>query len=72
MPTFPKYVRVKDRKSGAHLSVITDDGHPINEDEYQILKGDAVDNLGQPLPPEFPESLSSTASGQKADTKKES
>jgi hypothetical protein len=31
-----------------------------------------VDESGRPLPPEFPESLSSNASGQKADTKKES
>lgn len=69
----PEYVRVRDKKSGTHLSVITDDSHPINEDEYQILKGDAVDNLGQPLPPEYPESLSSTTSGQKAtDKNKES
>jgi hypothetical protein len=72
MPTFPNYVRVKDKTTGVHLSVITDDDHPINEDHYQILKGDAVDNLGSPLPPEYPESLSSTPSGQKADTKKES
>jgi hypothetical protein len=30
MPAFPEYVRVKDKVSGAHLSVITDDDHPIN------------------------------------------
>jgi hypothetical protein len=58
--------------TGAHLSVIVDDDHPINPEHYDVLKGDAVDNLGQPLPPEPRESLSSNASGQKADTKKES
>jgi hypothetical protein len=72
MPAFPTYVRVKDKSTGVKHSVITDDDHPIDPAEYDVLKQVAVDESGRPLPPEFPDSLSSTASGQKADTKKES
>lgn len=72
MPVFPNYVRVKDKSTGVKHSVITDDDHPIDPAAYDVLKQDATDELGQPLPPEFPESLSSNASGHKADTKKES
>jgi hypothetical protein len=66
----PEYKRVKDKSTGVHLSVLTDDDHPIDPAEYQILKQDAVDESGRPLPAEYPDSLSSTASGQSADTKK--
>jgi hypothetical protein len=70
MPAFPNYVRVKDKSTGVKHSVITDDDHPIDPAAYDVLKQDATDESGRPLPAEFPESLSSN-SGQKADTKKE-
>lgn len=67
----PEYVRVKDKSTGHKFSVIASAFDP---DAMQELKQDAVDHVGDPLPPEFAtESLSSsTNSGQSADlTKKE-
>lgn len=67
----PEYVRVKDKSTGHKFSIIASAAQ--DEDAYQVLKADAVDTNGEPLPPEFnTESLSSkSTSGQSADPKKE-
>lgn len=67
------WVRVKDKVSGHKLSVV-ESVALADPDAYQVLKQDAVDHVGQPLPPEFADSSSSSASsGQKAtDNAKES
>jgi hypothetical protein len=54
------YVRVKDKTSGYHLTLVRSAAE-ADPDAYQILKQDAVDHNDQPLPPEFP-----APSGQKA------
>ncbi|GAB3776773.1 hypothetical protein FB382_004395 [Nocardioides ginsengisegetis] len=66
----PEYSRVKDKSTGHKFTVIAS---AVDEDAMQVLKQDAVDVVGEPLPPEYAhESLSSpTTSGQTATTKKE-
>lgn len=66
-----EYVRVKDKSTGHKFSVIAS---AVDPDAYQVLKQDAVDHVGDPLPPEFNESLSSksTTSGHSADSSEES
>lgn len=68
----PEFVRVRDRSTGHKFTVVA--SAAAAESAYQVLKDDAVDVTGEPLPPEYAatESLSSpTTSGQSADTKKE-
>ncbi len=67
----PEYTRVKDKSTGHKFSVIAS---AVDEESMQVLKQDAADHTGEPLPPEYAtESLSSnTPSGQQADLKKES
>lgn len=62
----PDYVRVKDKDTGAHYTVL-DSEVQANPDAYQVLKQDAVDHNGDPLPGEIP-----APTGQTATTKKES
>lgn len=63
----PDFVRVRDKSTGHHYSVMASEAES-NPDAYQVLKQDAVDTNGDPLPGEVPES-----SGQSATTtKKES
>lgn len=62
----PEYVRVKDKSTGHHYSVLATEAEN-NADAYTVLKQDAVDHNGDPLPGEIPET-----SGQTATTKKES
>lgn len=64
-----EYVRVKVKDTGHRLSLrkSTVDANP---DAFQVLKQDAVDHVGDPLPAEHAtESLSSN--GQTATNKKE-
>lgn len=46
----PTYVRVKDKDTGHKFSVIAS---AVDEDAMQVLKQDAVDISGEPLPPEY-------------------
>lgn len=62
----PEYSRVKDKSTGHKFTVIAS---AVDEDAMQVLKQDAVDVVGEPLPPEYAhESLSSESTGQKANT----
>lgn len=54
------YVRVKDKDTGHHYSVLRQEAEN-NPDAYQVLKQDAVDLNGNPLPGEIPDSSSTTA-----------
>lgn len=62
------YVRARDKSTGAHLTLVRSAAE-ADPDAYQILKQDAVDHNGLPLPAEYP-----APSGQKAtdNTNKES
>lgn len=67
----PKYVRVTDRDTGHRLSVPES---AVAHGNYTVLKADAVDVAGDPLPPEHDATkpLSSTTnSGQQAESTKE-
>lgn len=63
------YVRVTDKDTGHKLSVLAS---AVPHGNFTVLKADAVDQAGDPLPPEFHavKPLSSN-SGQQADTEKE-
>ena len=62
----PEYSRVKDKSTGHKFTVVAS---AVDEDAMQVLKQDAVDVIGEPLPPEYAtESLSSESTGQKANT----
>lgn len=63
MPEFDDWVRVTDKDTGHKLSLRESQ---VPHGNYNVLKQDAVDHLGDPLPPEF------NTSGQSADPKKES
>lgn len=56
-----EWVRVKDKSTGHKLSVVASVAE-TDPDAYQILKQDAVDHVGQPLPPEFNDGTQSSAS----------
>lgn len=45
----PKYVRVTDQDTGHKLTIRENQVHLGN---YRVLKADAVDHVGLPLPPE--------------------
>lgn len=62
----PDYVRVKDKSTGYHLTLVRSAAE-ADPDAYQILKQDAVDHNDQPLAPDFePGTKSPAPSGQKA------
>lgn len=65
----PGYVRVTDLDTGHKLSVLESE---VPNGNYRVLKADAVNELGDPLPPEHGavKPLSSTE-GQTATTTKE-
>ena len=65
----PNYVRVTDLDTGHKLSVLESEAANGN---YRVLKADAVNELGDPLPPEHNAVKSASTSGQQADTQKES
>lgn len=54
------WARVKDRSTGHKLSVVASVAD--DTDAYELLKEDAVDHVGQPLPPEFAKPSKSSAS----------
>lgn len=56
-----QWIRVKDKTTGHKLSVVASVAE-ADPDAYQVLKQDAVDHNGQPLPPEFADSGSSSSS----------
>lgn len=45
----PEYVRAKVKDTGAHVT-ITSDEYDTFKSGYELLKGDAVDMYGRPLP----------------------
>tara|TARA_R100000655_G_scaffold109699_1_gene165024 strand:+ start:7739 stop:7930 length:192 start_codon:yes stop_codon:yes gene_type:complete len=61
----PKYLRVTDKDTG-HKRTVTESQLPHGN--YTVLKQDAVDLYGDPLPPEF---STVEPTGHKADTPKE-
>jgi len=66
------WVRVTDQDTGHKLSIRES---AVAHGNFRVLKADATDVAGDPLPPEFNavKPLSSpTTSGPEADTKKES
>lgn len=63
----PDYVRVKDKSTGHHYTVLAAVAE-AKPDAFQVLKQPAVNENGDPLPGEIPESTT----GQSATTKKES
>lgn len=65
----PNYVRVTDQDTGHKLTIAES---AVPHGNYRVLKADAVDVGGDPLPPEFGAvKVSVTNSGQQADTEKE-
>lgn len=56
----PDYLRVKDKDTGAHYTVLAAEVD-ANPDAYQVLKQDAVDHNGDPLPGETPASTGQSA-----------
>ena len=65
------YVRVTDLDTGHKISVLESE---VANGNYRVLKADAVNELGDPLPPEHNavKSTASTTEGQTATDKKES
>lgn len=63
------YVRVRDNDTGHHLSVPAE-AVKNNPSAYSVLKQDAVDRAGRPLPPKF-KSPSPSTSSQQSEQKKE-
>lgn len=64
----PSYVRVLDPSTGHKSS------QPVGGSlqGFEVLDGEsAVDEVGRPLPPEFPKPSKPNKSGQKADPEKE-
>lgn len=60
-----EYVRVRDKSTGHHYSVLAAEAenHP---DAYQVLKQDAVDANGDPLPGEIPDNKTTSGSSSSA------
>lgn len=74
----PEYVRVKQAKTGHHLSVPVGHYKAAPPGAYQVLKQPATTPDGRPLPPKYHTSVSTeaekkstTPTGQQADTEKE-
>ena len=65
----PEYLRVKDKSTGHKLSVIA--SVAADEDAYQVLKQDAVDIAGDPLPPEYATSSPASSGHPATDNTKE-
>lgn len=63
----PEFIRVRFKDSKTEQTIVKP--HSLDEEAYTVLKRDAVDGNGDPLPPVFPEQ---NKSGQKAATEKES
>lgn len=65
----PDYVRVTDQDTGHKLTVLKSE---VANGNYRELKADALDELGDPLPPEFNAvKPTATTEGQSATTPKE-
>jgi hypothetical protein len=60
----PEYVRVKDKSTGHHYTVLAQEA-ATNPDAYQVLKQPAVNENGDPLPGEIPETTGQTATTSK-------
>lgn len=58
----PELLRVKDKDTG-YIRTIGE--HELPHGNYQVLKQDAVNAVGDPLPPEFPDSTESSATEKK-------
>ena len=61
----PRYVRVTDLDTGHKISVLESE---VANGNYRELKADAVNELGDPLPPEFNAVQPSSNQGQTATT----
>ena len=65
----PNYVRVTDQDTGHKLSVLESE---VENGNYRVLQADAVNELGDPLPPEYGAVKAQSSKGQTAtDTTKE-
>lgn len=64
----PKYVRVTDQDTGHKLTVLESE---VANGNYRALKADAVNELGDPLPPEHNAVKSAASTGQSANDKNE-
>lgn len=64
----PKYVRVTDLDTGHKVSVLESE---VANGNYRVLKADAVNELGDPLPPEHYAVKPAASSGQTATDKNE-
>jgi hypothetical protein len=61
----PEFVRVKDKSTGHKFSVVAS---AVDESAQIVLKQDAVDVGGDPLPPEYAEKTgATTTSKEKSD-----
>lgn len=56
----PDYVRVKVKDATGHHITVLRSVAEANPDAYQVLKQPAVNENGDPLPGEIPESASTT------------
>ena len=54
-----KFVRVTDKRTGHRYSIAET---AVDESQHNVLKQDAVDSDGRPLPPEYATSKSATSS----------
>lgn len=59
----PEYVRVRDKETGHHASILTDQFDP---ELWQELKQDATDAGGDPLPPKHKTTVADTATAKQA------
>lgn len=57
------FVRVKDKTTG-HTYSIADTA--VDSDQHTVLKADAVDTNGRPLPPEYAETKSSKSTSKES------
>lgn len=61
----PEYVRVRDKETGHHVSILRSQ-FEAEAEFWQELKQDATDAGGAPLPPKYKTTVSAEA-GKKAD-----
>lgn len=62
----PEFIRVRFKDSKTEQTIVAP--HELDEESFTVLKEDAVNENGDPLPPKFP---AQDKTGQKAATAKE-
>lgn len=60
----PEYVRVKDKSTGHHYTVLAAEAES-NPEAYQVLKQPATNVNGDPLPGEIPDTTGQSATPSK-------